>query len=421
VSGSAPRLAPPPKPLGVRALNVAGGALRALGLPLVRLDEASLLAEAMRRTGLEDFGDERFREPLRLLLAAFEREAALTLLGRMMVRSDILRLLENRLRMAVEHHRHPEIEQGPVTTPLFIMGLPRTGTSILHELMAQDPSSRVPMSWEVQQPWPPPEASTFETDPRIAAVDRHLAGIDRVLPDFKKIHPMGARLPQECVALTAHDFATLIFHTTHRVPSYQAWLEAADLRWVYASHRRQLQYLQWKAPARQWVLKSPGHLWALDALAAVYPDARIVQTHRDPLKVAASLMSLLTVLRSLGSDTIDPLEIAEDWTARLARGLETTMRVRATHALAPSQVYDVHFGELMTDPIGMVGRIYTHFGMTLSSEAAGRMQRFLADNPADKHGAHRYTLEAAGLDPDTERRRYAAYQRHFGIASEMVA
>src|SRR6185436_13400682 len=141
---------------------------------------------------------------------------------------------------------------------------------------------------------------------------------------------MGARLPQECVALTAHDFATMIFHTTHRVPSYQAWLEAADLRWVYASHRRQLQYLQWKVPARQWVLKSPQHLWALDALVAVYPDARIVQTHRDPLK------------------------IAEDWTARLARGLETAMRVRATHALAPSQVFDVHFGELMTDLIGMV-------------------------------------------------------------------
>ena len=421
MSAAAPRLAPPPKPLGVRALNAAGGALRALGLPLVRLDEAALMAEATRRTGLDDFGDERFREPLQLLLDGFEREAALTLLGRIMVRNDVLRLLENRLRMTAEHRRHPEIEDGAVTAPLFIVGLPRTGTSILHELMAQDPATRVPMSWEVQQPWPPPEAATYETDPRIAAVDRHLAGVDRILPEFKKIHPMGARLPQECVALTAHDFATLIFHTTHRVPSYQAWLEAADLRWVYASHRRQLQYLQWKMPAERWVLKSPGHLWALDALVAVYPDARIVQTHRDPLKVTASLTSLVTVLRSLASDTIDPIEIAEDWSARLARGLETTMRVRATQALAPSQVFDVHFGELMADPIAMVRRIYGHFGMTLSSEAAARMQRFLADNPSDKHGAHRYTLAAAGLDPDTERRRYAAYQSHFGIASEMVA
>ena len=421
MSAAAPSLAPPSKPLGVRALNAAGGALRALGLPLVRLDAAALMAEATRRTGLDDFGDPRFREPLGLLLDAFEREAALTILGRMIARNDVLRLLENRLRMTAEHCRHPEITQGAISAPLFIVGLPRTGTSILHELMAQDPESRVPMSWEVQHPWPPPEAATFETDPRIAAVDKHLAGVDRVLPDFKKIHPMGARLPQECVALTAHDFATIMNHTTHRVPSYQQWLETTDLRWVYASHRRQLQYLQWKVPARRWVLKSPGHLWALDALAAVYPDARIVQTHRDPLKVIASLTSLVTVLRSLASDEIDPYEIAQDWTARLARGLECAMRVRASGVLPASQTFDVHFRDLMADPIAMVARIYAHFDMTLSAEAERRMRRFLAENPSDKHGAHTYTLAAARLDPSTERRRYAAYQEHFGIPSERVA
>jgi hypothetical protein len=394
--------------------------LRALGVPLVGLDPAALRAEAARRTGLDDFGDERFAEPLRLLLDSMETEAALTLIGRLAMRDDVLRLLENRLRMTAEHRRHPEIAAGDVRAPLFIVGLPRTGTSILHELLAQDPANRVPMSWEVMRPWPPPERPTFETDPRIAEVDRRLARVDRILPDFKKMHPMGARLPQECVALTAHDFATMIYHTTHRVPRYQAWLEATDLRWVYASHRRQLQYLQWKAPAARWVLKSPGHLWALDALLAVYPDARIVQTHRDPLKVIASLTSLVTVLRSLASDAIEPLEIARDWTERLARGLALTMRVRAERALPASQVFDVHFPDLMADPIAMVGRIYAHFGMTLSDDAAARMRRFLAENAADKHGAHRYTLAAAGLDADVERRRYAAYQQHFGIASEAV-
>jgi hypothetical protein len=319
--------------------------------------------------------------------------------------------------MTAEHRRHPEIEDGTVTAPLFVVGLPRTGTSILHELLAQDPASRVPMSWEVMRPWPPPETATFETDPRIAAVEAHLGGIDRLLPDFKRIHPMGARLPQECVALTAHDFATMIFHTTHRVPSYQAWLESTDLRWVYASHRRQLQYLQWKAPARRWVLKSPGHLWALAALLAVYPDARIVQTHRDPLKVVASLTSLVTVLRSLASDAIDPLEIARDWTDRLARGLEQTTRVR-DGGLAASQVFDVRFAELMADPIAMVRRIYAHFDMALDAEAEARMRRFLAANPSDKHGAHRYTLAATGLDRDAERGRFAAYQARYGIADE---
>jgi sulfotransferase family protein len=413
-------LAPPPKPLGLRAINAAGGALRALGLSLARLDEATLLAEASRRTHLEDFGDARFRDPLRRLLHAFESEAALTLMGRIIARNDLLRLLENRLRMTAVLTGHPAIEERAIRAPIFIVGLPRTGTSILHELMAQDPANRVPMTWEVMHPWPPPDVATFATDPRIAAVEKHFAGIDRVLPDFKRIHPMGALLPQECVALTAHDFATMLFHTTTHVPSYQVWLETADLGWVYASHRRQLQYLQWKVPAHRWVLKSPGHLWALDALLRIYPDARIVQTHRDPLQVVASLTSLVTVLRSLASNAIEPLEIARDWTARLARGLESTMRVRAERALPPSQVFDMHFGEFMVDQIGTVRRIYTHFGMSLSDDAQARMRRFLAENPPDKHGRHGYTLAASGLDVDTERRRYARYQQHFGIASEVV-
>ena len=420
MSSPEPALVTPPLPGALRVLNAAGGALRRLGVPIGRLDAAALLAEASRRTGLDDLGDARVHDALRRLLASFEDEAALTVFGRILVRRDLVRTLENRLHITNALHTHPDIEAGTIRAPLFIVGLPRTGTSILHELLAQDPAVRVPMSWEVMHPWPPPEAATFDTDPRIAKVDAHLSGIDRILPDFKRIHPMGARLPQECVALMAHDFATLIHHTTHRVPSYQAWLESTDLRWVYASHRRQLQYLQWKAPARQWVLKSPGHLWAMDALLDVYPDARIVQTHRDPLQVVASLTSLITVLRSLASNAIDPREIARDWTARLGRGLDAAIRVRTARALPPGQVFDVHFRVLMTDPIAMVRRIYAHFDMPLSSDALARMQRFLDANPSDKHGAHRYTLAASGLDVETERRRYAAYQSHFGIASEAI-
>jgi sulfotransferase family protein len=420
VSEAAGLLTPPTKPLGLRVFNATGGALRTLGVPLVRLDVDGLLAEASRRTGLADFGDDAFRAPLRLLVASLEDEARLTLLGRVVARRDLLRLLENRLRMVDVRRRHPEIDRGEMRAPLFVLGLPRTGTTILHELLAQDPANRVPMTWEVMHPWPPPEAATFDTDPRIAAVERHFGGIDRLLPDFKRMHPMGARLPQECVALTAHDFATMIWHTSHRVPRYEAWLEGADLRWVYASHRRQLQYLQWKAPATRWVLKSPGHLWALPALLAVYPDARIVQTHRDPLKVIASLASLVTVLRSLASDAVDAREIGLDWTARLARGLEASSAARDAAGLAESRVLDVHFAEFMRDQVGTVGRIYGHFGMPFSDEARDRMARFVAAHPQGEHGAHRYTLAGAGLDVATERRRYAAYQDRFGIASEPV-
>jgi hypothetical protein len=410
----------PARPLGLRLLNGVGGALRAVGLPLVRLDEASLLAEASRGTGLDDFGDDGFRHPLRRLLASYESEARLTLLGRLIARRDAVRLLENRLRQVDTLRRHPEIAAGEIHAPIVIVGLPRTGTTVLHALLAQDPRNRVPMTWEVMHPWPPPEQATYGTDPRIAQVERHFAGVDRVIPGFKSMHPMGALLPQECVALTAHEFATMLYHTTNRLPTYQRWLDGADLRWVYRAHRRWLQYLQWKCPGERWVLKSPGHLWALDALLGEYPDACIVQTHRDPLKVIASLASLVTHLRRMATDDVDPHEIGADWTARLADGLGRGMAARVNGVLPPSRVIDVQFHELVRDEIATVRRIYEHFGMTLAPDAEARMRAFLAANPREKHGAHRYALAAAGLDETTERRRYAAYEARFAIPREAV-
>ena len=406
------------RPLGLRVFDRAGGALRRVGLPLVDLDAAALFDRAQRLTGLSDFGDPFFREPFRVLLDSFETEAELNMLGRVIARTDIVRLLENRLHMADVLDHHPEIGAGEIRQPVFIVGQPRTGTTILHELLAQDPENRVPMTWEVMHPWPPPERDTYETDPRIAIVEKHFAGVDRLIPGFKRMHPMGARLPQECVALTAHDFASMLFSTTQSVPSYQAWLDRADLRWVYAAHRRQLQYLQWRCPAQRWVLKSPGHLWALDALLAIYPDARIVQTHRDPLKVIASLANLVALLRSMSSDRIDRAAIGAEWTARLADGLHRSMDVRGHLPPETAPVFDMHFSEFIRDEIGMVRRIYQHFGLELTLDAEERMRRFLRENPRDKHGAHRYRLEDAGRDAATERERYRAYQERFGIESE---
>jgi len=406
-------------PIALRVLNGVGCALRAAGLPLIRLDEGSLTARAAKRCGLDDFGDFFFRQPLGLLLNAFEREARLTVLGRIIARTDIVRLLENRLRIIDTLKRHPEIERGTVERPLFIIGLPRTGTTILHELMAQDPANRVPMTWEVMHPWPPPERATYETDPRIEKVDQHFAGIDRILPGFRTMHPMGARLPQECVALMAHDFATMIYHTTHNVPSYQAWLERADMRPVYASHKRQLQYLQWKCPGDRWVLKSPGHLWALAALLAVYPDARLVQTHRDPVKVVASLTSLIATLRGMATEAIDPHQIAIDWTQRLARGLEQTMQVRAAQPAVDARVFDMHYREFARDEIDMVRRIYEHFDLELTAAAEQRMRRYLAANRQETRGVHRYALAPTGLDAGVERERYRGYMERFGIEEEV--
>jgi hypothetical protein len=408
----------PPKPLPIRVLNRAGAALAALGLRVPSLAPESLLAAASRETGLSDFGDPSFRVALDRLTRAFENEAALTAFGRILARRDLVRLLAGRLRMEQALRASPEIEAAPIRAPIFVLGLPRTGTTILHELLALDPASRVPLSWEVMTPWPPPERATFESDPRIAATDAQFSGVEQIIPGFQAIHRMGARLPQECVAITAYEFASILFTTTHRIPDYQTWLESIDHRALYRAHRRWLQYLQWKVPADRWVLKSPGHLWTLDALLAVYPDARIVQTHRDPLRVLASLVSLSTVLRSMASDALDPREIAREWAPRLAAGLEASLRARDVAALPADRVFDIHFHEFMGNEIETIRRMYERFGIELSGEAESRMRAYIAANPKDKHGGHRYDFGTAGLDPAAERRRFAAYAERFGIPND---
>jgi hypothetical protein len=232
---------------------------------------------------------------------------------------------------------------------------------------------------------------------------------------------MGALLPQECVVLAAHAFRSLLWPTTHHVPRYAEWLEGADHGPAYRWHRCMLQTMQWRCPAERWVCKSPGHLWTPEALLAAYPDARVVQTHRDPLVVVASLTSLVTLLRSLAAAPVDPRAVGAEWTARLHRGLARTMAARAAGTIPADRVLDVRFPDLLRDEIGMVRRIYDWAGWPFTADAETRMRRFLAANRADKHGRHRYALADAGLDPAAERRRYAAYQAAHDVASEPLA
>jgi transposase len=233
------------------------------------------------------------------------------------------------------------------------------------------------------------------------------------------MHPMGARMSQECVVLNMHAMATPIFHNSYRVPSYEDWLdEACDWAPVYAFHRQQLQHLQWRCPGERWVLKSGGHMWALDRLLETYPDACIVATHRDPVKVAASFASLATLLRSMTSDAVDAREVAADWTPRLAKVLERAVRIRDSGRFAPERFYDMHFPDLLKDPMGVVERIYDHFDLGLSGAAADAMRAFIDANPQGKHGTHRYSPAAYGLDPEREWARFGAYVDRFGIERE---
>ena len=384
------------------------------------LDAATLLEEASRSTGLDDFGDARFRTDLDVLLLSLHDEAALHAMGQSIVREDLLRLLRNRLRMTAFFRAHPVITARPIEQPLFIVGLPRTGSSILHELLALDPENRTPMTWEVKFPCPPPETATFHSDPRICAMDTELAQMDSLIPEFKKMHPQGAELPQECLNMTTHEFKSIFWSVSHDVPTYQAWLDGVDMKPVYTFHHDMLRLLHWRCPPERWVLKSSSHLWSLDALLDEYPDARIVQTHRDPLKVLASFTSLVSTLRRFYSGRVDARRIGEQQAALLAAGLDRAVAFRERGRLHADQVVDLHFADFIADPIGRIAEIYRHIGRTLSAQAAEGMRKFLAANPGDKHGAHRYEFSTTGLDPDGERLRFARYQEYFDIPSERV-
>ncbi len=402
-------------PVVFRAVNDGARALLRTARPPVSLDPGVLLDQARRRTGLRDFGDESFIDPFRRVMAAYEEDASLTLIGRMAARNDTLRILAGRLRIEADIARCPAIAEQPVRRPLFITGLPRTGTTILHEILTQDPANRVPLTWETMYPSPPPERARYERDPRIARAALYLQGLDLLAPTFKTIHPLGARLAQECLVITSHAFLSFQFQTTHDVPSYQRWLESQDLRPAYEYHRRFLQQLQWRCPGERWVLKAPAHLFGIEALFAAYPDAGVILTHRDPLEVAASVASLTATLRGAFSDRIDPVAIGREMTERWADGLTRALRTRDAHPEWRDQFLDVHYRDLVHDPIGTVRGIYRHFGLELGDEAEARMRAFLARNPKDKHGRHRYTLEQFGLDATEERRRYAAYRERFGL------
>jgi hypothetical protein len=397
-----------------KALNKGGRVIERTGVSLVRLEPRALLEEARRRARLDDFEEDGFREAFTRVVLAFDHEAGLTLLGRIAARQDLLRLLQSRLQLVDDRRRHPDIAAETVRRPLFVTGLPRTGTTLLHALLAQDPAHRAPLHWESVFP-SPPDRSRQRVRPRIDAAARQLRWFHRLNSDIRRMHPLGAQLPEECLIITSHSFLSYQFQTSHHVPSYQAWLEQQDLRLCYAWHRRFLQHLQWRGRGERWILKAPAHLFGIPALFATYPDAGVVFTHRDPTEVAASLASLTTALRRTFSETVDARAVGAEMSERWARGIYKALADRDAGCGRPEQFFDVRYTDLVRDPIGTVRRLYAHYDMPFTDAAEDRMRRFLAENPKDKNGRHVYTLADFGLDADRERARYRAYVERFGL------
>jgi hypothetical protein len=398
-----------------RAVNLGGRAMSEAGVDGPTLEADTLLASARRRTGLENFGDEPFEEAFRTLVDSLESDAGLSLLGRIASRQDLGRILANRLRMEEDCRLHPGIRERPVQRPLFITGMPRTGTTLLHGLLAQDSRARSPLGWETMFPSPPPQRSRYRKDRRIELARFQMSWLYRIIPEFRRIHPVGALLPQECLVVTAPSFYSFQFQTTHSVPTYQSWLEQRSLEPSYVGHKRFLQHLQWRCPGDWWVLKAPAHIFGLPELFSVYPDARVVMTHRDPLPVVGSLASLTAVLRSAFSDTVDPLSVGPEMSTRWGGGLMKALEDRDTGRVPAGQVFDVAYEDLMQDPFGTIQGIYDWAGLSWEEEAERQMRDFLAEHRKDKHGRHHYTLQEFGLDPDEEVERYRSYAQRFGL------
>ena len=380
---------------------------------VLALEADRLLAAAARRTGLHDFGDAAFREPFERLLRSLRRDARLTLVGRIAARIELTSLLVNRLALERDRMHHPGIAAERITRPLVITGLPRSGSTLLHGLLAQDPASRVPLHWELRFP-SPPDRSLRDADPRIERAARDIGWFSRLSPEFRKIHPVDARLPEECVVILGHSFLSYGFSSSWFVPAYHAWLEAQDLEPAYRYHRRFLQHLQWAQSGERWLLKAPPHLPGVRALFAVYPDANVVVTHRDPLEVVASVASLHVTLRRTFARGVDPAAVGPEVSAMLANDVRRGFTARADGCGPPEQFVDVWYGELLDDPLAVVRRIYRQFDLHLSPETVGRMRTYLAANPKDRNGPHVYSLADFGLDPAVERRRYREYRERWG-------
>jgi hypothetical protein len=381
-------------------------------------DAEQLVSEAAFRAGSDDVGGDSFREPLAVLVQSIEDEANLHIVGRWRVREVILRFLENRIRITEAVRDDPVIDQHAITAPIVVTGSPRAGTSIMHELLAQNPAHRAPMAWEYWSPAPPPEPSTCDDDPRIPLANRDVRLTAALAPAFDGMHEQGARIPREDGSAMGVDLRSDLLGAHYPVASYSKYLAADDMRTAYAWHRRVLLLLQHHFEPRTWVVKWPGHVNHLPVLLETYPDARVVVCHRDPLAMLSSVTSLLATLRWAHCTSVDFQALAREQADVFAHQCDRLLAARRGGALDPGRVFDVRFDEFVADQAGTVASVYEHFGMVLSPDVDRQVREHLAAKPRGRHGGHDHSFEDLGLDPAEQRARFAEYQHYFGIQSE---
>jgi hypothetical protein len=385
--------------------------------------ESARISEASRRkSGLHDsFGDPPVEPALSVLTHSLEQEADLHPLGRFLMWTHLRDLLATRLRLQAEWRGQPA--PGPdqrIERPVFITGMPRSGSTFLHELLTEDPENRAPRVWEVMFPFPAPRPESTERDSRIRRAEACLWWFRRLAPAADEVFPMRARTPHECVAIHSYTLLSEEFLSTCRVPSYEKFLRTADLCPAYVWERRFLQHLQLYFPRRRWILKSPDHVYGLEALFKVFPDAIIIQTHRNPLDVLRSSSRLTEVLRKLYAPPGDREEIGAREARVIAGGAERFIRFRDLHPELEERFIDVKYSELVSDPLAVLREVYRRLDAPLSPVASERMRALISSRSRYPRSGARPTLADLGVEAPAEARRFEHYCSRFGVACHVA-
>jgi len=374
-------------------------------------EPATLLAEASREVALDDFGAGAWEEPFGVLVGELDRSPVLSPVGRVMLHAQVQQLLRNRLLLADLLRRHPEIHEIEIDRPIVIAGLPRTGTTHLHNLIAADPGLRSLPYWESLEPVPLPAEAGVTPDPRLARTDLALWFVNETMPHFKRMHEMTTWHVHEEIQLLAMDFSTMLFETLAHVPGWRDHYLAHDQTPHYRYLKTVLQALTFLRGGTRWVLKSPQHLEQFGPLSTVFPDATFVVTHRDPMAVVTSMATMLAYTARMSLDPVDPIALGRHWADRLETMLTACVRDRAV--LPDEQAIDVRFDDFMADDVGMVRRIYDLAGQPFDARAERGITEYMAGHERNRFGSIEYHPEDVGLDDADLARRFAPYTAAF--------
>lgn len=413
----------PPRPRPIRALNAGYRVARRLGRRPLTLRKYDLMATASKQAGgLTDFGDRRFEAGLDQLIASIEGEDRLNGFGRVMARSHITNLLRQRL-LVVEHiHQHPEIRDEAIERPIFLVGAPRTGTTITHHLLSQDGRFRYPITWECDELYPPLNPATMHTDPRIKRSESQIRRIMSLAPDLDAAHPVGAWEAQECALLHAYAFHSETFHVMFNCQAYDRWLADQDRTWVYEEQKLLLQYMQSGGlrPQECWLLKTPPHMEQLDKILKVFPDARLVTTYREPTEVVASSCKLAGTVFAAAQDDVDWHDHGRYMKWKTGLMLQRNVELRHRFADRAAQFIDFPMDRMVRDPISCVQEIYRHFGIEMTDQAHRNMSRFMDERGMGRRKPNVYSAEDYGLDIDELWSEFQYYRDFYGIEGARV-